>query len=132
MISSLLATTAHAPAAAIAGGGVGSGVTLMIVGMGVVFTALTVILLVITLLNRVLRERSEPAVAAAPIKPDAGPAPETVAVLAAAATAATGKLIRVRRITMLGASGRGSDRAAWVAGGRASLMGSHRPQRPKR
>jgi len=109
---------------------IGSGVVLMVVGMGVVFGALVVLLGIIATLGRVLRERAAE-VAPAPVS-DAGTAGvdegalsgALVAVLTAAAVAATKKRVRVRRVTMVGRSGGGS---AWIAGGRASLMGSHQP-----
>lgn len=63
-------------------------VALMIVGMAVVFGSLTILLAVITLINRLLRESPKPAAASASTT-------ELVAVLTAAATAALGRSVRV-------------------------------------
>lgn len=63
-------------------------VALMIVGMAVVFGSLAILLAVITLINRLLRESPKPATASTE------PA-ELVAVLTAAATAALGRSVRV-------------------------------------
>lgn len=108
------------------------GVVLMVVGMGVVFVALTVILGLILLVRKILEEKPVPATqpeqvstpAQQPVQADDGVTPELVAVLTAAAVVATGKPVRLRRIAITGA--RSGD--AWVAGGRQSLMGSHRPK----
>jgi Na+-transporting methylmalonyl-CoA/oxaloacetate decarboxylase gamma subunit len=115
-----------------------SGVVLMAVGMLVVFVALVLILASIALIRRVAdRPEGAPAVAPAPEAKTSAPAeapaedeaitPELLAVLTAAAVAATGTRVRVRRVALVG------DRSdAWLAGGRASLMGSHKPPRAKR
>lgn len=134
----LLATVegAAAGASGVGGGpgsGLGTGVVLMVVGMSVVFAALTVLLGVVALLGCVLRDRdvverggvpggeaSTPGVAGAD-----GLSSELVAVLTAAAVAVMRKPVRIRRITVVGQAG-GS---AWLAGGRSSLMGSHKPTR---
>ena len=107
----------------------GEGVILLVVGMGVVFLALTLIMTLVMILGRLARElapkpAAAPAPAPAPTQTTDEITPELVAVLTAAAVAATGGPVRVRRVTVLGA---GSSGGAWLAGGRASLMGSHRP-----
>lgn len=66
-------------------------VALMIVGMAVVFGSLTILLAVITLINRLLRESPKPAAASASTTEPT----ELVAVLTAAATAALGRSVRV-------------------------------------
>lgn len=118
-------------------GGLVSGVVLMIVGMFVVFGSLLLIMGLVGAMNRLLQdptpttgrrdiaERVGSAPLSNPPAEGSGVTPELVAVLTAAAYAATQRPVRVRRITVVGSSG-GS---AWLAGGRASLMGSHRPVR---
>jgi len=157
---STAAVSASDPAgASFADGGLASGLTLMVVGMAVVFGVLSAALLVVVLLNRVLSEdfgrardaARAPTPVAAPI-PAIGdePTPELAAVVAAAtiaaqryrsgamppdlvaalaavATAAVDRPVRIRRITRVGPSTGG----AWTAGGRSSLMGSHRPRRKR-
>lgn len=66
--------------------------TLMIVGMGVVFGALTILLAVVVLINRLTRETSAPS-PSSPMQDG-----QLVAVIAAAATAALGKHVAVRDI----------------------------------
>lgn len=109
----------------------GEGVVLLVVGMGVVFVALALMLGLVAVLARVAK-RPEPVAAASPspapaptVVSEGAITPELVAVLTAAAVAATGGPVRVRRVTVLGSTQSG----AWLAGGRASLMGSHRPVR---
>jgi len=96
-----------------------SAVSLMIIGMLVVFVSLSVIGLLIALSNRVFADR----------KPGPGGAetPETaqrelIAVLTAAATAALRRPVRVHRVRMLGLTGR----EPWVTEGRVGIMTSHR------
>lgn len=134
---------------------VGAGITLMIVGMGVVFLALALIASTVGLLRRAV-ERSDraggsatttvPGAPAAVVvakpegKPGLDPAekglersvelpltevgPELVAVLTAAAVAALGLSVRVRRIAAVGRV----PGSPWTAGGRAVLMASHNPR----
>ncbi|MEM1165894.1 MAG: OadG family transporter subunit [Planctomycetota bacterium] len=106
----------------------GAGVALMVVGMVVVFGALVLIGLIVMGVRRVLdRPVHTPTPQASPRDPmPAGISPERIAVIAAAATAAVGKPVRVHRVVMLGEQG-GS---AWARGGRRTIMGSHRPFRP--
>jgi Na+-transporting methylmalonyl-CoA/oxaloacetate decarboxylase gamma subunit len=100
---------------------------LMIVGMLVVFTSLSVIGLLIALINRLLdsSEAAKPVVEAAPAS--AKTDTELVAMLTAAATAALRRPVRVHRVRMLGLT----SRQHWVAEGRAGVMTSHRVRRPE-
>jgi len=131
-------------------GDIGRGLVLSLVGVLVVFGALSIILGLVVGLERLSEwmnptaptkrpapsEKStagdvvEPAPtaasesAAAPGEPD----PALVAVIAAACTAVLHRRVRVRRIMPLGTSQSGH---AWVAGGRMTIMGSHRPHMRK-
>ncbi|MEO1129705.1 MAG: OadG family protein [Planctomycetota bacterium] len=102
-------------------------VALMIVGMLVVFTSLSVIGLLIALASRLLRPSTvvEPVAEAALASADVDT--ERVAVLTAAATAALRRPVRVHRVRMLGLT----NREQWVAEGRAGIMTSHRVRRPE-
>jgi Na+-transporting methylmalonyl-CoA/oxaloacetate decarboxylase gamma subunit len=108
-----------------------TGVQITALGIGVVFTALVLISLVLSvfgplerLIVRLMRPRTQPRVAqpiAAPAE-DLGLTPELVAVIAAAATAALRRPVRVHRIRYdADPSG-----AAWVQQGRLTIMASRR------
>lgn len=106
--------------------GVSGGVTLAIVGMIIVFCGLSVIALIIMGINRLLAEKAPdpiPVKSVTPTPASEGITPEIIAVLTAAATAAMQTKVRIRHITVMGQRGG----QAWVAGGRMSVMGSHKP-----
>lgn len=104
-------------------------VTLLVVGILVVFGALIVLAMVIAGLGRLATGR-----AVAPAKVDGpepmdgaagGIDPRHVVVIAAAVAAAVRGPARVHRIVMLGREGG----RPWVTEGRVIVMGSHRPGR---
>ena len=105
-------------------GQLGQGLVLMVVGMGVVFFVLVLLSVLIGIMNREVK----PAQA---LTPDVAPAsvaegeipPEHLAVIAAAVAVAAGPRARISRLVFLGHS----SQREWVAGGRATVMGSHRP-----
>ena len=109
---------------------IAQGITLLVVGMGVVFAVLVLLALLITVLNT----QPKPEPAAAPVShPDSASAsnaipPEHLVASAAASQAALGPRARVSRGVFLGHSGQRD----WVAGGRATVMGSHAPSRATR
>lgn len=121
----------------VASGDVQQALLLMAVGMAVVFGALVVLLAVILLVNFLGREA--PAVepeSKAPAEPQKAPQTGTggtpgaagedqqfIAVLAAAATAAIGQRVRIRRVRFVG-----RPSTAWAQLGRHGIMTSHRPQ----
>ncbi|MEM7621622.1 MAG: OadG family protein [Planctomycetota bacterium] len=115
------------------------GLTLMIVGMAVVFVALLLLWAVITAVHALgstrdagNQTRSTPQ----SITPASGPpahdlvTPRLVAVLAAAATVAASGPVRLTRVTPL----RRGSADPWSRSGRRGVMGSHRTRsaRPKR
>ncbi|MEQ9460939.1 MAG: OadG family protein [Phycisphaeraceae bacterium] len=112
-------------------GGVQTGLLLMVVGMGVVFGSLLMLMTVVALMQRVLAEA--PAVV---VTPPREPTPVVaassgggvdgalVAVLTAAATAALGRQARIHGVRLVARRDR-----AWAQQGRRSIMTSHRPQR---
>lgn len=106
------------------------GLVLSVVAMAVVLATLAVLAAVIGAITRLdRRSQTQPSTAPPPVAvPSASDiaAPELLAVLAAAATAVIGRPIRVRRVVMLG-----QTKSAWVAGGRSTIMGSHRPHMHK-
>jgi sodium pump decarboxylase gamma subunit len=123
MTTDTITTLAAAPAG---GSPIGQGVALMIVGMGVVFVALTIIGFVAAVMTRALREQPpdpEPE-AVEPAEPGVGVDGRTVAIITAAAAAALHRPVRVRRVTVVGRRGH----EAWVSGGRSILLGSHAPR----
>lgn len=73
------------------------------------------------------RQAAAKAVAVPPVLPEDGFTPELVAVLAAAATAALGKSVVVRRINVLRPTGQEN----WSRVGRIDILRSHRMD-PKR
>ena len=137
----LLATT---DAAAIT-----DGLMLLVVGVSVVFAALVLILVTIKLLGRVdtaieLSGRKPAGAKYAPGGEDAppvaspsqpgpagtsgSPGPELIAVLAAAATAALRRPVRVTRVRFVSAA----PAPGWVVAGRGGIMTSHRPHLHRR
>ncbi|MEM1208710.1 MAG: OadG family transporter subunit [Planctomycetota bacterium] len=111
----------------------GLGLVLTLVGMGVVFASLVVLMVMVHGIGKALEERTRPAPAASPpatppakaAREPAAPAAadnELIAVLAAAAAAALGtspanvRVIRFRRWS-----------GEWSAFGRVNLTQSHRP-----
>jgi Na+-transporting methylmalonyl-CoA/oxaloacetate decarboxylase gamma subunit len=114
-----------------------SGVQIAALGIGVVFAALSLIAVVLSLFGplerlilRVIGPDQPPAATPHPAQPVAAPAaaaaltPELVAVITAAATAALNQPVRIRRIRYA------NDPAgtAWVQQGRLTIMASHRPK----
>lgn len=150
-----LAVARDTVAASTGEGGVWGGVTLMAVGLLVVFSALVVLMVVIRVLYGAFADRAAADAAAAP-----SPAPRTVptrtasdgspnasdptmthqprsqapdtsavpahvlAVIAAAAAAAVGGRVRVKRVFQLH-----DDHRAWISGGRSEIMQSHLTRR---
>ncbi len=98
----------------------------------VALVCMSVVMCVMALLVGVLYafqafSRRQAAAAAAPVLPEDGVTPELVAVLAAAATAALGKSVVVRRIHVLRPPGQEN----WSRVGRIDILRSHRLD-PKR
>jgi Na+-transporting methylmalonyl-CoA/oxaloacetate decarboxylase gamma subunit len=110
---------------------------LAVVGMGVVFTVLAVIGGLLVLLGKVFAAPGEEAVETppAPPRPAAAPAhttappghvdPQTLAVLTAAAYAAVGRPVRIRRVTFINEN----TVSAWKEVGRATIQASHNIKR---
>ena len=99
-----------------------------LVCMSVVMCVMTLLVSVLYALQAVSRRQAAAAAsAAAAALPDGGITPELVAVLAAAATAALGKPVVVRRINVLRPTGQEN----WSRVGRIDILRSHRLD-PKR
>ena len=95
-----------------------SAVTLMVVGIGVVFVALFLVMVIIIGLRRL---SARPVDAGPPVAaPRSGVDPEHLVVIAAAAAMAVGRPARVRRVVMLGHASN-----VWGVEGRATIMHSH-------
>lgn len=116
----------------------GEALTLMGVGMAVVFSALVLLWIVIALTDRLADwhlTRRQPATAeTAPgdqepsgAMADTDHDPHLIAVLTAAATAALGTPTRVKRVHFLGREDQG-----WAQEGRRLVMTSHQPHLHKR
>lgn len=108
-------------------------ILLSLVGMLVVFTALGLIGGIMSLLGRLLakevvEEAVDPAVAPATETADvpAGLDPRTLAVLSAAAYAAVGRPVRLRRITFINEN----TVSGWKEAGRTAVQSSHNLRRP--
>ena len=111
------------------------GITLMVVGMGVVFSSLVLLLIVIKTLNTGLAEKPKAVVASttpapAPASEPAakttdGIEPEVLAVISAAVAAVVGGSHRIRRVDVLTGQHTGSN---WARHGRRAIMTSHRPK----
>lgn len=103
-------------------------VTVTIVGMGIVFVSLFVMGEIFKLLGRLLIREAAPEPAPQPV-PRAVPAdavdPNLVVVLAAAATAAVGKRVVVRRITFINHN----TVSGWSEAGRLGIQTSHNIRR---
>jgi sodium pump decarboxylase gamma subunit len=120
---------------------VNEALTLMAVGMLVVFGALILLWIAIFLIDRLserLTPTPQPAQAPKPAptppsqpkatpEPSAGQDPKLIAVLTAAATAALGQRVRLRRVHFLG-----HDDQSWAREGRRVVMTSHSPHLHKR
>ncbi len=130
-----------APVAAEAPSGIAVGITLMFVGMTVVFTSLLLIWGMIALMHRLFGSDSTPPTPA-PSAPAAAPppstqsalsslddelSPELIAVITAAAVAVLRKPLQIRRVSLVRPNA--DSASAWLAGGRTRLMGSHSPTR---
>jgi len=104
---------------------------LMVIGMGVVFTALALLVVFLTAFKRIDVGMSKPKPEAIPTSaPSAQPSswpsaygipPEEVAVISAAVTAAITRRIQVKRIRYLG----NVPETAWSRQGRVTIMASH-------
>ncbi|NBC17342.1 MAG: hypothetical protein GVY18_08530 [Bacteroidetes bacterium] len=118
--------------------GTGEALELAVVGMGVVFTVLAVIGGLLVLLGKVFAEPVEEAAEApapSPRPAEAAPAhttappghvdPQTLAVLTAAAYAAVGRPVRIRRVTFINQN----TVSAWKEVGRATIQASHNIKR---
>jgi len=90
------------------------------IGITIVFASLVLVSLALTLINRLLRPRET----AAPATDAAGPSipADIVVVLAAAATTALGRRVRVAHVRYHSAA----PDTEWSHQGRISVMGSHR------
>lgn len=106
------------------------GLQLTLIGMGVVFTALTLIFFVLKLFDRLNPwlagfgegdKQIHEETLAGPIEMSGELSPEVVAVISAAVVAAIGKNVRIRRIRYRTTS----PGAAWSVQGRVSIMASH-------
>lgn len=129
----------HTPsilAAAVASDNLSTAVVLMIVGMGVVFAALFIMSLGLTLLGRFASANAaKPPEDRAAQGTDESQSPQAAApddhagqhavVIAAAVAAAIGRPHRIARVVLL----EDNPQRDWVAGGRASVMTSHTPRR---
>jgi sodium pump decarboxylase gamma subunit len=108
--------------------------TLMGVGMAVVFTALMLLWLAILIMDR-LTDRAVPAEQPpqpkAPVSEASPPSgqhdPQLLAVLTAAATAAMGQRVKLRRVHFVGEA-----HDDWTREGRRVVMTSHRPHLHRR
>lgn len=123
-------------------GEIGVGITLMLVGMFVVFATLLIIMFLITGIAKLIGEEVSDAPSATPDPVGAVTSsisathvpqpsseeglvtPEIIAVITAAAVTVLGKTVRVRGVTLINSPG-----GAWLSGGRARLMSSHSPTR---
>lgn len=139
--ASLAAAEPTGSAAADPPSGFAHGLTLMVVGMAIVFVSLALLGAIVRILGAAMpgeRAREAPAPQkpareattgepAAPVEPPAtivSASPvgaELVAVLAAAASVALGARVRVKRVIELR-----EDVRPWISGGRAEVMQSHR------
>lgn len=136
-VTTLLILAQHQAEAA---GYIAEGVVLMIVGMAVVFCALLLLMAVIAGIKRTDAAPATASTAPKPAAPStpapsrtateemaAGISPQTIAVLAAAATAALRQRVRIQRVNVLSRGGRTGG--AWTQSGRRTIMTSHRPRR---
>lgn len=118
------------------------GLSLMIVGMAVVFIALVLVGQALVLIRRFgeqAADQAEKTPAASTARPKAatptrapastgGIDPRTLAVLTAAAAAVVGGAVRIRRVQFL----RGIRSESWASSGRAMIHNSHNIQQRKR
>ncbi|MAY75099.1 MAG: hypothetical protein CMJ31_10355 [Phycisphaerae bacterium] len=103
---------------------VGQGIVLMIVGMGVVFVALVIIAAIVMLMNREPKAKASPEPSPTPRAAPTERIPrEHLVVIAAAVAATVRQPARISRVMFLGHS----SARDWIAGGRATVMGSHTP-----
>ncbi len=103
-----------------------TGITLTVVGMGVVFSALYFLDIVIRLTGRILGahragKAAPPEAAAPPAPAPAEPAENELAVVMAAVAAALTEPVRIHHIRML----QDEQQAAWSRIGRLDIMRSH-------
>ena len=114
------------------------GLILMVVGMFVVFAALTVLMILIAGVNELAKETPRlapppsprpasrtPAPGSAPAPPTPATDPRLVAILTAAATATLKRPVAVRAVRY---AGRSRD-STWARQGRRTIMSSHQPRR---
>lgn len=104
------------------------GLLLMVVGMGIVFLALFIIGELLNVLGRLLpdvEQVDEQALAAPP--PAAGVDARTLAILTAAAYAAVGRPVQIRRVTFINQN----TVSAWAEAGRRSVQTSHNVRRTR-
>jgi sodium pump decarboxylase gamma subunit len=106
------------------------GLQLTVIGMGVVFTALTLIFFVLKLFDRLnpwlarFGEAEEHGHEETPVAPAETPgelSPEIITVISAAVVTAIGKKVRIKRIRYRTTS----PGVAWSVQGRVSIMASH-------
>lgn len=107
-------------------------ITVTVVGMGIVMLSLWVMGEIFKLLGRFLLGTKAPAPVAAPAKasapashPASGIDPKLIAVLTAAAYAATGKRVVIRRVTFINHN----TISGWAEAGRLSIQTSHNIRR---
>lgn len=110
----------------------GEAFELMAVGMGVVFTTLVAVFLMLLVLGR-LKDAPAPAPKGRAQRPASAPdaaggeiGPELIAVLIAAATAFTGRRVQVRSVRQVQLS---KPARSWSESGRIRHHQSHRPRR---
>lgn len=103
------------------------GLRVTVVGLGVVFLALTTVFITLTLFiqleRKFISKQTEPMPMHGDTPPPAGEAipPEIIAAIAAAATVAVGKKVRLKRVRYHAAK----PEMAWSTQGRATIMASH-------
>lgn len=98
-------------------------VKLTFLGMGIVFVALSLVAMAVTLFTWLETRRTAPSAAPAAMPTvEPGIPPEVVAAISAAVCASLGERTRVHRIRYR----KGSPEATWARQGRISIMASHR------
>lgn len=98
-------------------------VKLTFLGMGIVFTALSLVAMAVSLFTWLeTRRAASPAAPAAVPTVEPGIPPEIVAAISAAVCASLGERTKIHRIRYR----KGSPEATWSRQGRISIMASHR------
>jgi len=105
-----------------------TGLVLTVVGMGIVFTVLVLIMIMLFSLQAIFNKQKktsdpEPADSAAVTQED-DTTPEVMAVIAAAVAVAVGRPHKIRRVNLITQE----VRTEWKGRGREKLHSSHRPK----